>query len=381
MVDHNRLLSAEEESRTFADDTAADKEKKKRAESRRDGGLGTYIAAGTVRRGFLEDDTARALQRAQLRVQGGDEEEDEAVHKEVARYRREIRDLANKLDWHSSLVEDAELIAARFEKNKTKHNKQCQVNAAERAKKEQNPEYKMKLCDRSRPGIQDAEAAAGALLVRASRGGQGERSERSLREVEPKLKDKKAINAMYRFHQHLERVLRWKQGTSCTEDADTVQPSKQARVGTSAGGSGGAAPPGAVGESARPNSNAVGYAKRIFNNVCLNDRALETRLETRAREIAAWMFDESLLETVKPMTKAAAIVRLCYTELLDENDQTIASIPALTDAFVSEQLGKEVKPPTIQKTVAEVMGKRKAFLSARRGGTTAGAGGSSLLAS
>jgi len=370
-VDYNRVLSTEEESRTFADDTAADKEKKKRVESRKDGGLGTFIATGVERRGDLVSSSAMALQRTQLKIQEAPAELQEAaerqvqqsegkataragalksrthpLHSQIDKVKVKVDHVrAKRQDIHESLAEDAKRLADKFAAAQIAHDKAC-----------------VELrCYLRRPLPRAADACACALIVRASElSAEGPTAVRTLRELESACGDQ--VKAMYSFAKHLRAILNWTQGNGCGANVGVGEALVPAGPAGPAGPAAGA-------------MDAKGLASRVLGNACGGNGALARVLEQHVFGVLDWLAREGVLEGKRTTTTAAAAIVMTYSEALELDEaraRGIGEIVAVDAAYVAAALGGTPSEQTLGEVLKKVLPKRMAW---RAGGAGPGAGG------
>jgi len=154
VVDPHRVMSTEEEFRTFADDTAADKEKKKRSEKRNDGRLGSFIAVGHEKRGQLRNASGQSLEHAHLRAQGLHEEmlmamepgkkrrsvSEAAIRKAAVRRKQSIEHIGSNMELHEGLIERAKLLVDKLDECQREHDRHCAKEGCKRGRKRWNDE-------------------------------------------------------------------------------------------------------------------------------------------------------------------------------------------------------------------------------------------------
>ncbi|KAJ1621656.1 hypothetical protein T492DRAFT_1068174 [Pavlovales sp. CCMP2436] len=374
VVDPNRVLSAEEESRVFADDTAADKAQKKRAEYRADGGLGSYIAGGAERRGQLPNPAVQSLQRAQLRVQEAPAEmiaasqpradgsvappvpvKRDGTGKQLERYKMEIDKLGEKEQLGDAIKDEAKRLADRWASQVSEHDRCCKEG-----------ECRM----RKAPRPKAADAAAGAFLQRASsRSTEGAAATRALQEFDKHIADRSRRKSMHDFWKALDAVLKWDKKVGCAKKPVPFDAAAAVALAAAAGGllAGG----GAVG--GLPSSDtAKGLVSRALQGLCADKRAVSTQIEQYTFGLLDWISQEALLMGRQPKTVAAAALVLACQELLRAGAPVMSEIDEVpTVKTVASSLG-EVAHSTVQAAIDAIRARREAFTAAQ---AAAAAGG------
>jgi len=356
-VDHNRLLSYDEEARTFADDTAADKDSKKRAEMRRDGGLGTFIASGPQRPGALPDTVARSLQRAQLRLQAPDNDQLRAADapgapgararsvrpsdRAMEGIRAKIADIAAKKGLPEGLVEEAKRVHEEFLRKAALHAGACKDDKCHLHK---------------RPAVQ-ADVTAVALLVHASkRSGEGAEGNVSMMVLKDQLENPAAgAGKVVRLDKLVGSLLAWSKAAGCSSIVAGPAP-----------GSG-------------PTATKVGLAARFVSALCGEARA-GIALRNQASEIIHWLGNRSLMQSRQPRTVAAAAVYVAYDELLRAATPGVDALEEVTLERLAKEGGFD-SVGTVSKAVREIQGERaKAAPSAAAAAAGAQAAGAPAAA-
>lgn len=356
-IDFNRVLSTEEESRVFADDTAADKEQKKRAEHRADGGLGSYIAGGVERRGQLPNPAIQSLQRAQLRLQDAPAELIAAAEaggapsgatapprkpqlgtsKLLDRYKSEIDRLGEKVRIGDSVRQMARMLADRWAAQLDEHERRCRDD-------------KCHMRSKGRRTVR-AEAAAGAFLQSASKraadGEGGEGAARALQEFEMHT-EQGSHKAMRSFYAGLNAVFAWDKRVGCAAGAGA-----ELAAPAGAGGSVGA-------------STAKGLVSRAVGKLCAERRAAAVQIEQHAFGLLDWISAESLLLGRQPRTVAAAALLLSCNELLRAGAPAMGDVELPSLAVVAAELA--TMPATVQAAIDAVKRQREAAVASAGGG-------------
>jgi len=355
-VDPNRVLSTEEESRTFADDTAADKEKKKRSEKRNDGRLGSFIAVGQEKRGQLANASVQSLQRAHLRTQAPPEEilkdadkkvkvekgekameqgkkrppvSEAAIDKTAGQRKQCIDHIGSKMELHEGLIELAKSLVDKLDECQREHVRYCAKEG----------------CKLHRKRWSDEHVAAALIHQASSRGDDGGGSTRAIREIAPYLQ-KDDATAILNINREIGWRLDWR-----------------AHCSTAINVSGGAG-----GSAAGPPSNTLqgkqGYVARVIDVLVPQTGTAANRLSTMLKEhafgVLQWMQDQSLLEGSKPAKLAGAALVLTYTELLRDDAPGIDGVEPLTADVLAKQL--QVSAVTINNALKEIKPMRKKHL-------------------
>lgn len=344
-VDHNRVLSHEEESRTFADDTTADKDKKKRAEARADGGLGTFIAGKAPRAGELPDPRVRALQRAQQRLQAPESTEPQGTEKSGPRStarmadktkdatRSKIADLASRAGIGGDIAQDAQKLFEEYLRRGEGHDRACH-----------NPK-----CDLARTPRLVPDVMAAALLTLASkRSAEGEAATLSSLQFLPFLDaEHHGKKKIPKLEQHITALLAWNKARGC---------------GGGAAGASGSKP------VATPAALAVGLANTFISNLARDHRAT-MQLRQAVADLIHLESSASVIERRQPRSMAAAAVLVAYSDLVQAQ---VADIEALniTVETVAQQAGFP-NPGTVIKTSRDLQEARAAATSTAAAATSA----------
>lgn len=353
-VDANRVLSTEEESRVFADDSAADKEQKKRAEFRADGRLGSFIAGAVERRGQLPNPAIQSLQRAQLRVQDAPAELLAAAEqlgktdgappaarsrkpvkasKQLERYLAAIDSLGEKARVGGAISGEAKQLAERWAAQLDEHDGRCRAEGCRM---------------RKATGPHAASAAAAAFLLVASKrsadAGGGEGVARAMQEFDVHLQDKEA-SAFRRFHPLLVHALKWRKADGCvnSDAAPLAQPA-----------------PSSVGVAPA----AKGLVSRVAERVCGGGDKLRATLQIKqhAFGLLDWIASESLLVGKQPKTVAAAALMLAFDELVRARAPVMGDVEPPTLHGVCDELA--TTPATVQQAIDAIKAPRDAFVRA-----------------
>lgn len=336
-VNPNRVLSTEEESRVFADDSAADREMKKRSEYRSDGGVGSFIAGGVQSRYQLPNQAIIALQRTQLKLQDAPPEVIDAANragkpKPRARslkhdaYKAEIDKLADKAKAKvpDAMREDAKRLVDTWASKLADHEARCK-------------DEKCQLSKRTMPRPQGA--AAAFLKSASNRSADGAGATRALQEFEEFI-EASARKSMRAFYTTLEMQLSYDKTVGC-QAAD--------------GG------PGAGSKQQLSIGTSKGLVSRAIGHLCPDRRAVQTQIETHTFGLLDWLWTVSLLVGKQPKTVAAATLVLACAELLRAKATCMDDFDAPSVEAVATQL--DISATTVQAAIDEIKKPREAYLA------------------